>query len=152
MTRRSSPSSQPHLWFAYASEPRGEHGCLEWTGAKTEGGYGKLHDGSNRTVHVAIWEALYGPVPDGFIVMHATCDNPPCFRPNHLALGTHRQNQRQKWDRGRGGARQKIDPAAAHEIRRLYSTGTILQRELAERYGVVQTQISKIINGKSWRD
>ena len=39
----------------------------------------------------------------------------------------------------------------ANEIRALYNTGNYTQKELAEKYGVFQTTISKIINNKKWR-
>ena len=51
-------------------------------------------DGSNirMLLHRAAWEAHNAePIPEGMVVMH-TCDNPGCCNPNHLILGTQRQN------------------------------------------------------------
>lgn len=149
---RVSRSKLVSQLFANVDPP----GCWTWNGARTKkefnGGYGKMHDGSNRRTHRVIWEALNGPIPNGLIVIH-TCDNPPCVRPNHLALGTHKQNQQDKWKRGRGviGHRGKIDQETADEIRLLYSTGTVLQRELGEKYGLNQATISEIVRNRSWK-
>ncbi len=46
----------------------------------------------NRYQHVIVWEMHNAePVPDGMVVMH-TCDNPGCFNPNHLTIGTQSEN------------------------------------------------------------
>ena len=44
-----------------------------------------------RTGHRVMYEACHGPIPEGKIILH-TCDNPKCFNPNHLKLGTMLDN------------------------------------------------------------
>ncbi len=94
-------------------EERGPYaGCWEWTGATAYYGYGKVGlDGRTTRVHRAVYEAIFGPIPDGLFVLHR-CDNPPCFRPDHLFLGTAGDNFHDMLAKGRanpfGG-----DPAAA---------------------------------------
>lgn len=46
----------------------------------------------------------HGDIPDGMVVRHK-CDNPSCTNPDHLELGTRRQNVMDKIKRGRGNAR-----------------------------------------------
>jgi hypothetical protein len=41
-----------------------------------------------------------GPIPDGMLVLH-TCDNPPCVNPDHLYLGTWKDNMQDRIKRGR---------------------------------------------------
>lgn len=48
------------------------------------------------------WEHYVGPIPDGVDVLHH-CDNPPCVRPDHLFLGTARDNVGDMLAKGRGG-------------------------------------------------
>lgn len=68
-------------------------GCWEWTGHRTQGGYGVTRGTSRRrtTAHRVVYEALVGPIPDGYQVDHL-CGNPPCVNPAHLEPVTPREN------------------------------------------------------------
>ena len=62
-----------------------------------------------RYQHVIAWEAFNAqPVPEGMVVMH-TCDNPSCFNPNHLTVGTQSDNILDCIRKGRyrGGRKRK---------------------------------------------
>lgn len=81
--------------------PHPRTGCWMWVGARASGVYGSftLND---RTVqaHRFSWEAHNGPVPDGFHVLHK-CDQPVCVNPDHLFLGDHTANMRDRLAKGR---------------------------------------------------
>ncbi len=50
-------------------------------------------------VHRLAYEAYYAePIPDGLQVNHH-CDNPACFNPKHLYLGTQLQNMQDRLER-----------------------------------------------------
>ncbi len=54
-----------------------------------------------RYQHVIAWEMHNAePVPEGMVVMH-TCDNPGCFNPNHLTVGTQSENIQDSVNKGR---------------------------------------------------
>lgn len=79
------------------------------------------------------------------------CDNPPCFRFDHLVVGTHAENIGMAAERGtfageRNG-RAKLTEEEVAEIRR--RPGSI--RSLAREFGVSDAQISRIRTGKAWR-
>jgi hypothetical protein len=71
--------------------------CWLWTAAKNRAGYGKFFiEKINRKAkftdaHRVAWQIANGPIPDGLFVLHR-CDMPSCVRPDHLFLGTNRDN------------------------------------------------------------
>lgn len=77
--------------------------CWIWTGAVRENGYGAIWlDGSRvGTVHRVAWTLSNGEVPRHIDVCHR-CDNRRCVRPDHLFLGTHTDNARDREAKGRG--------------------------------------------------
>lgn len=82
-----------------------EHPCWEWNAAKNETGYGKMSSGirgeGNLKAHRASWIINRGPIPEGACVLHK-CDNPGCVNPNHLFLGTKKDNSQDMIKKGRG--------------------------------------------------
>lgn len=67
-------------------------GCWEWTGARGRAGYGYFSIKDRRFfAHRLAFALVNGPIPPGLFVCHR-CDNPPCCRPDHLFLGTTRDN------------------------------------------------------------
>jgi len=76
-----------------------ESGCFEWTGGKTNGGYGVFNFGS-RTIlaHRLAYRLVGGERCD--VIMHK-CDNPCCVNPSHLAGGTAADNMADMDAKGR---------------------------------------------------
>ena len=83
--------------------------CLIWTAAK--GGpkgnqYGVSRIPGKRDLgmfraHRVAWEhANNATIPDGMFVLHS-CDVPLCVNPEHLRLGTAKENTKDMMDRGR---------------------------------------------------
>ena len=139
----------------FMARVRCSDGCWEWTGGRDKDGYGKsgLHGRSMRA-HRVIWELTYGPAPTGLYVCH-TCDNPPCCRPSHLYLGTHRRNTEDAVARERFrlvGRRTLLTEAEIREIRHRYRPYVVSGPQLAREYGVSQSTISHIVRNLVWRD
>ena len=78
-------------------------GCWEWSGARTEKGYGCFYVTTSRRVraHRIAWEMANGRlIPRGLMVMHL-CDNRACVRPDHLRVGTASENNKDCVAKGR---------------------------------------------------
>jgi hypothetical protein len=132
--------------------------CWYWIGAGSNGErYGRFGwNGRRIKAHRFSWSLHNGPIPNRLHVLHR-CDNGLCVHPKHLFIGTHRDNmldmfakRRRQIVRGSQQGAAKLTERKVLCIRRLYRRGHIRQVDLARRFGVVQTGISKIILRKSW--
>jgi len=76
--------------------------CWTWNAATTPGGYGCFTNdlGEQIGAHQFAWLIHFGEIPEGKDVLHK-CDNPPCVRPEHLFLGTQKDNMRDMVAKGR---------------------------------------------------
>lgn len=128
--------------------------CWNWIGATTSAGYGHIWRPETRTfmgAHRVSWELHYGPLPKGArdpdhdgVVMHI-CDNGRCVRPDHLRLGSFRDNSRDMVEKGRCiGAPQKVSNDEVVAIRTLYAEGET-QSALSRAYGISIAQIKRIV-------
>lgn len=120
--------------------------CIEWTGARNPAGYGRLRlRGQQVYAHRVAYEQAYGPIPEGFVVMHS-CDNPPCINPDHLSVGTYADNARDMVEKGR--AFQQIPAETVEVIRRMRSAGALYQ-EIADRMGIAVSTAWIYCNGNA---
>lgn len=75
--------------------------CIVFDGHRSTKGYGQISVGNSmQQAHRAAWVELHGPIPPETPCVLHHCDNPPCFRDEHLFLGTVADNN---WDRANKG-------------------------------------------------
>jgi hypothetical protein len=91
----------PESRFWSKVDIRAADDCWPWRGTTTgKTGYGRAWRGPGwAAAHRLAWELTHGSTPDGF-VCHK-CDNPPCCNPAHLFVGTHTDNMRDMFAKGR---------------------------------------------------
>lgn len=139
--------------------------CWLWQGkAKTAYGYGLLgkggrsdRSGGNVAAHRVSWELHCGPIPAGLFVLHK-CDIPACVNPNHLFLGTIRDNALDMFAKGRGnpnpsrGSKRqnsRLTESMVRDARGRRREGTSIA-VLAESYGVSVATMSHALLGRTW--
>jgi hypothetical protein len=110
----------------------------------------------NVRVHKFSWVLHHGEVPAGLSILHK-CDTPLCVNPDHLFLGTQKDNQQDmvakgRENRGEGRPQSKLTEEQVMEIRRLYVKGDNEYGTygLARKYGVHQGTIWGIVAGRRW--
>ena len=83
-------------------EERRPDKCWEFQGSTDRHGYGVIRIRPKRiSAHRAAWKVFNGKaIPDGMQVNHH-CDNSKCCNPDHLYVGTHKDNMRDMTERGR---------------------------------------------------
>lgn len=126
--------------------------CLVWTGPKGRKGYGLMTVGGKcRQVHRIAWEIVNGQIPAGMICCHH-CDNPPCCNPEHLFLGTHKDNKHDAIAKGRHAhgvthSRARLTEDDIRAIRADTRPHTIV----AVEYGVGDDHICRIRSRFVWK-
>lgn len=143
-----------------------ENGCWEWLAGKSQSGYGhfsiKDTKGKKRPfrAHRISYQIHRGPITNGLWVLHncPSGDNPACVNPDHLWLGTHLDNVRDKEAKGRGVRLHGEDNPCAllrdddvREIRAAYDTGWWYQSVLADVLQTNRVNLFNIVRGNVWK-
>ena len=67
-----------------------------------DGRYYRIQRGGSRyLLHRYVYEVFVGEISGGLHVLHR-CDNTLCINPEHLYVGTHQDNMKDRDSRGRG--------------------------------------------------
>jgi len=144
-------------WRAFQQNFECTNGCWNWTGTKTQLGYGifSWRVGKRHVLfraHRLMWSKTFGGIPKGVCVLHQ-CDNRGCVNPDHLCLGTQLDNIQDRVRKGRNafaiGAANNNAKLTENQVR------SILQSKesgpkIAKRFGVHPSTIRIIRCRKNW--
>ena len=151
-------------------------GCWPWTAKKDCHGYGHFwlgKFGNSRKegrAHRISWMLQFGDISDGLCVLHK-CDNPGCVRPDHLFLGSRRDNvadmvtkgrqargdrsgsrlHPEKIPRGSNNGQAKLTEKSVCEARKRYASGNYSYRQLAAEFKMNFSTVRKAVVGKTWK-
>lgn len=156
--------ASPHFEFRHISDEellratlmnrsrQAKSGCWEWQRSRRNG-YGMIAwKGREHSAHRLSYETFVGPIPKGLVVRHG-CDNPCCVNPNHLRLGTQRDNVIDREIRGRRDVRGEqvgTSKLTEQQVREIKSSNLSLLT-LAKKFDVDKSNIHAIKSGKAWK-
>jgi len=135
--------------------------CINFSGCISTRGYGlKNFEGRVRLAHRVAYCVHNGKSFEdiaGMVVRHK-CDNRACVNPEHLELGTQKDNMRDAIVRGRHafGERhgmRRINDEIVRQIRARCVPGSREsgQSALAREFGISQMQVWSIVNRRTWK-
>lgn len=144
-----------------------ENGCWEWTGAKKKiiggkkdglRGYGKfIYRHREIGAHRFSYALFVGPIPEDLFICHK-CDNMCCVNPEHLFIGTPKDNSVDMVSKGRGQRGEssfmsKLSDKDVLEIRAIFSSFNVrsIRKKLATKYDVEYSTIYRITEGITWK-
>jgi hypothetical protein len=141
-------------YLAFNSIPEPNSGCFLWLKSLSSDGYGNATvNGRWQSAHRLAWEAANGPVPPDMIVCHK-CDVPSCVNPQHLWLGTHGANARDRDNKNRTsrmpGEVNPLSKIKEHQVHAIRADRRH-RKEIAAEYGLSVSQISRIRRRVLWR-
>jgi hypothetical protein len=132
--------------------------CWIWVGNRRPNGYGIIQQGgkgsSTLSAHRLSYEMHKGLIPDGLVVMHS-CDNPACVNPDHLTVGTYKQNtadmiakgrKRTVAPKGTGNGKAKLNDELVRYIRTSQKNAASIARELK----LSENCIRGVRSGRTW--
>jgi hypothetical protein len=161
MAGRSIPIEE--RFWSKVDRSGGTDACWPWMACLSHSGYGHLRvRGKTIAAHrIALLLTINGPLHDdgsyhGACVCHR-CDNPQCVNPNHLFVGTQKENMKDRSAknrccpmRGEQNGRAKLTEIDVRDIRNKYAEKIHTQAELGYKYGVSNQVICRIIRRQQW--
>lgn len=148
---------------------RKSEGCWEWLGELDKQGYGRFWACNRRCLAHRYSYAANNGDPAGLLVLHR-CDNPKCVRPEHLFLGTQKDNiqdcvrkgrkprgdsswQRrlpERVSRGEQAGNSRLKESEVLTIWSMARSGMTLL-EVSEIFQIDFSTVSQIKRGKTWK-
>jgi hypothetical protein len=132
--------------------------CWLWVGNKRPNGYGVIQEAGRQSktlaAHRVSYEMHKGPIPDGLVIMHS-CDTPACVNPDHLSVGTYRENSADMIAKGRkrtvaplgtSNGKAKLNDELVRYIRQSEKNAASIAREL----NLSGNCIRGVKSGRTW--
>lgn len=161
---RKTLTLEERLWRRVDKTPGlGPNGdCWEWRGYVHPTGYGQIgfdtKPGNNINTNRAAYLVSKGEIPDGLWVLH-TCDNRLCCNPEHLWLGTPKENTQDMIAKGRRrpasdvwrGEDITLSKLTEEMVRAMRAEPPMTFKALGEKYGVSAGTANKVILRQTWK-
>ncbi len=135
------------FWETVSPEPN--TGCWIWAGGGSHG-YGAVRWRDRpRLAHRVAFFLAPGREPAG--LMH-TCDTPACVNPTRPREGSQSENMADMARKGRHVGYRKVSLSEVAAIRQAHAAGSATRSGLAASYRIGRSNVSQIVNQKTWSD
>jgi hypothetical protein len=158
-SRATKEEKLDRLKYIYEKHVIRNENCWGWNGKLHKGGYAVMIFGEEHKqigAHRVSYMIHKGEIPIKTLVCH-TCDNRSCTNPEHLFLGTHKDNTQDMIKKGREnrlkGSKNKssrLSEKDVENIRKMLDAKVKLTL-IAELYKVHISTISDIKLKKTWK-
>ncbi|MGJ8660688.1 MAG: HNH endonuclease signature motif containing protein [Bacteroidota bacterium] len=138
---------------SYIPEPNS--GCWLWLNFLDKDGYGFIRDnGIRHRAHRYSFLKHKGEIPKDNVVCHK-CDNPTCVNPDHLFIGTKKDNTQDMLKKGRNGktgARGEMNPNTKLKENDIINIvkSNFSNTKLSRIYDVSMSTIARIKTRQVW--
>ena len=126
-------------------------GCRIWAGGirSSDEGYGVLHfrGRADRVHRVMVMLNGVGLPVKGEVVRHI-CGNDRCVNPDHLAIGTPSENNKDAYAHGTRSNRNRLSKMSKRQIRELFRDGTSI-REIVRQLALPRTTVRDYV--RKWQ-
>lgn len=121
------------------------NGCHEFQSTIQKDGYGRFfYKGKQAQAHRVAYELSIGEIPEKMVICHK-CDNRKCVNPEHLFLGTTKDNVLDMYKKNRQATpSRKISDEDVKQIFQMRTAG-LSQQKIADELGYNQTNISRVL-------
>ena len=124
--------------------------CLEMPTARQICKYKNLSTSAHRIAYII----QYGSIPEKKCVLHR-CDNAKCINHEHLEIGDHEKNMKDRQERKRtaGGTRHGMCKLTEDDVKYIkFNPDNKLGKELAIQFNITCANVSRIKLGKIWKN
>lgn len=124
--------------------------CWYWTGCLDKDGYGiSSYNKKKTSAHRVSWLVYNGNIEEDQYILH-NCHNPSCVNPNHLRMGTQKDNIQDQIHLGTNTGKNRLTAKLNPELVAYIRNSSTYYKDLAKEIGVSPYCVWDVLHYRSW--